>query len=102
MQAKAPEIDEKPSKTGSAGKPDKHASNKPKLTYRDQRELGSLPAKIEKMEKLQLQLEEQLAAPGFYQSDHEEVRRVTRELARLLEKLEAAYQRWDELEALSQ
>ena len=76
------------------------ANTRPKLTYRDQRELGNLPAKIEKLEIMQTQLEEQLAAAGFYQSGHEQIQRVTRELADVMEKLESAYNRWDELEAL--
>ena len=90
----------KPAKDSIEPKQEETPRNKPKLTYKDQRELGSLPAKIEKLEKLQSQLEEQLAAPGFYQSSQEQIQRVTRELAEVLEKLEAAYDRWDELEAL--
>ena len=41
---------------------EKHAdTKKPKLSYKDQRELGNLPGKIEKLEKKQTQLEEQLS-----------------------------------------
>jgi len=99
-QAKSSKKAANPAKDGIDSKQKAPPGNKPKLTYKDQRELGSLPAKIEKLEKLQSQLEEQLAAPGFYQSSHEKIQPVTRELAEVLEKLEAAYDRWDELEAL--
>ncbi len=71
---------------------------KPKLSYNDQRELGSLPAKIEKLEKQQALLEETMSASGFFQSDHEQVQRVSRELADVQGQLEAAFNRWDELE----
>jgi len=70
---------------------------KPKLSYNDQRELGSLPAKIEKLEKQQTLLEETMSAPGFFQSDHEQVQRVSRELADVQGQLEEAFNRWDEL-----
>jgi len=73
-------------------------AKKPKLSYNDQRELGSLPAKIEKLEKQQTLLEETMSAPGFFQSDHEQVQRVSRELADVQGQLEAAFNRWDELE----
>jgi len=73
-------------------------AKKPKLSYNDQRELGSLPGKIEKLEKQQALLEETMSEPGFFQSDHEQVQRVSKELADMQEKLEVAFNRWDELE----
>lgn len=72
---------------------------KPKLSYNDQRELGSLPGKIEKLEKQQTLLEETMSAPGFFQGDHEQAQRVSRELADVQGQLEAAFNRWDELES---
>lgn len=75
------------------------AAKKPKLSYMDQRELGNLPGKIEKLEEQQARLEEQLSEPGFYQSERETIRQVTSELARVQALLEAAFDRWDELEA---
>ena len=39
-----------------------------------------------------------MSAPGFYQSDYEEVQRVMNELAQVQAGLEAAFERWDELE----
>ena len=72
-----------------------------RLSYNDQRELGGLPAKIEKLELRLSQLEEQMSARGFYQSDYEQVQGVTRELAEVQANLDAAYERWDELEEYS-
>ena len=77
----------------------KKTANKPvKLSYKDQRELGSLPATIEKLETEQTRLEKQMSEPGFYQSDHEKIRQVTAELAQVQAQMEAAFSRWAELE----
>jgi ATP-binding cassette subfamily F protein uup len=48
----------------------KTGGKKTKLGYKDQRELASLPAKIEKLEEELSQLAEQMTEPGFYQSPH--------------------------------
>jgi ATP-binding cassette subfamily F protein uup len=85
------------------GKKNKQETRKAnRLSYKDQRELGNLPGKIEKLELKQTQLEQELSEPGFYQSDQEKIRSVTGELSEVQKQLEAAYNRWDELEALKQ
>ncbi len=76
----------------------KSSGKKPKLSYKDQRELGNLPGKIEKLENQQTQLEQQMSAPGFYQSDYEKVQNVTQQLTQVQTELELAFARWDELE----
>ena len=84
----------------SPGKKKKPGSGgKAKLSYKDRRELGNLPARIEKLELQLSGLSEQMAAPGFYQSGYEQVQEVSRKLAEVQEQLENAYARWDELEA---
>ncbi len=88
----------KPAKSSSAKKNKTTNTNKIKLSYKDQRELGNLPAKIEKLEKQQTRLEEQMSVPGFFQSDHEQVRLLSQELAEVQEQLEKAFERWSELE----
>ena len=98
-QAGAAEKTTKPQTNTSAANKKPAKAKKPKLSYNDQRELGSLPGKIEKLEKQQALLEETMSAPGFFQSDHEQVQRVSKELADVQGKLEAAFNRWDELEA---
>jgi len=75
------------------------ASKKRKLSYKEQRELGSLPGQIEALEQQQARLEEEMSAPGFYHSDHEEVQRVLGELAQAQGQLEAAFERWNALES---
>jgi ATP-binding cassette subfamily F protein uup len=68
------------------------------LSYKERRELGNLPGKIEKLEAQQAVLEQQMSNPDFYQSGHELVRQVTAELARVQAQLEEAFERWNELE----
>lgn len=77
----------------------KSVTKKQRLSYKDQRELGSIPGKIEKLEAQVAGLEGQIAAPGFYQSSQKEVQNALQELESVQGQLEIAYQRWDELEA---
>jgi ATP-binding cassette subfamily F protein uup len=94
-------LDVKPGDS-SAGTPaanrEPASSKKRKLSYKEQRELGSLPGQIEVLEQQQAQLEKEMSAPGFYQSDYEAVQRVMSELTQVQGQLEAAFTRWDELE----
>ena len=45
-----------------------------KLSYKEQRELDGLPALIEGLEEQKTQLEQQMAAPDFYQQPKDVVR----------------------------
>jgi ATP-binding cassette subfamily F protein uup len=69
-----------------------------KLSYRDRRELQQLPERIEALEQRQAELEATIAEPGFYQGDHQQTAAVLEQLAALQGELEAAYERWAELE----
>ncbi|NNE05978.1 MAG: ATP-binding cassette domain-containing protein [Xanthomonadales bacterium] len=72
---------------------------KPAMSQKERRELGSLPAKIEKLEGRQAAIEAQMAEPGFYESEFETVQQKSQQLAAIQAELESAYARWDELEA---
>jgi len=83
----------------ATSKSDKQAqAKKPKLSYNDQRELGNLPGLIDKLEKQKSELETEMSAPGFYESDFERVQEASEELNVLEGKLELAFERWGELE----
>ncbi|HFD87163.1 MAG TPA: ATP-binding cassette domain-containing protein [Gammaproteobacteria bacterium] len=69
-----------------------------KLSYRDQRELDSLPKTIESLEARQEALHAQLGDPDFYKQEQDKVAAVTSEQEKVEKELEAAYQRWEELE----
>jgi ATP-binding cassette subfamily F protein uup len=70
-----------------------------KLSYKDQRELDDLPARIEALEERQAELAARLSDPAFFKSEFTEVQRVTNELSQVDDALAAAYRRWGELDA---
>lgn len=73
--------------------------NQPKnLSFKEQRELESLPERIEALEGEQEELYERLADPSFYQQAGTEVAGVKARLEELKQEITEAYSRWDELE----
>ena len=69
-----------------------------KLRYKEQRELDGLPALIEDLEEQKSQLEQQVAAPDFYQQPKDVVRQHLDNLEQLTDQLDSAIERWSELE----
>ena len=70
-----------------------------RLSYKENRELDALPARIEALEEEQRMLERTIAGPEFYK---EPTATITATLARvdaLQEELVAAYARWEELDS---
>ncbi len=74
------------------------APAKPKLSYKEQRELDQLPLQIEKAEKEIAALEAQVAAPEFFQKTHAETEPVFKKLTAAQQQLEKLFQRWQQLE----
>ncbi|MEM6328699.1 MAG: ATP-binding cassette domain-containing protein [Planctomycetota bacterium] len=70
-----------------------------KLSYKDQRELNALPAKIEKLEAAIATLHAAMADPAFYKQDAKAIAGKQAEEARLQTDLATAYERWETLEA---
>ncbi len=70
-----------------------------KLSYKDQRELDALPARIEALEARQALLHALVADPASYRERAEEALRAANELRELDAELESAYARWEALEA---
>lgn len=77
---------------------DKGAAAAGKLTYKLQRELDALPARIAQLERRIEELQTAVNAPEFYKRAHDEVREELAELATTEQALEAAVERWAELE----
>ena len=73
-----------------------------KLSYKDQRELDSLPAEIEQLESNISALQESIAAPNFYAQDAELVQARLHELSAAESLLEQRIERWGELETLQE
>lgn len=71
-----------------------------KLSYKDQRELDSLPAEIERIEADIARLQAAIAAPDFYTQDAELVQQELHKLSETEKLLEQRIERWAELESL--
>lgn len=74
------------------------ASPSKKLSYNEQRELEKLPAKVEAIELDIAALSELMAEPGFYQQSEQEIKITTQKLEQLEKDLQAAYDRWEQLD----
>jgi len=76
------------------------AAAKPRagLSYKEARELASLPDRIGVLEAEQAALQRRLADAGLYRAAADELRRVQGRLAELEAEIEAAMGRWEDLE----
>ena len=73
------------------------ASSRRKLSYKEQRELEALPAKIEALEKEIAEIETALGDPAIYAKDPAKAATFAERLAPAKEELDAAETRWLEL-----
>jgi len=71
---------------------------KRKLSYNEQREYESLPARIQALEAEQQQLRVESESAAFYREPADRIREVLARLEALAPELEAALERWMELE----
>ena len=82
---------------GDAAKP--KAVVRKKLSFKEQRELEQLPARIAALEAEQAALQARLADPVFYQGPPEAVRDAQLRMASVDAEIDAALLRWEALEA---
>ena len=75
------------------------AAPKRKLSFKDARELEQLPAKIEQLELDVEGLTSAMNDPAFYTRSSAEVTAHTQKLGKVQAELDAAYARWEELDA---
>jgi ATP-binding cassette subfamily F protein uup len=86
-------------KTSSAS-PALAAKKVRKLSYKDQRDLELLPAKLEALESDKARLEQLMSDPQFYSRPQTEVQAKLKDVADLTREIETSYARWNELEAM--
>jgi ATP-binding cassette subfamily F protein uup len=84
---------------GSTGRAATAVPAKRKLSFKEQRELEALPAKIEALEEEQARLGAAVSAPGFYTKPAAEIHAAMARLEALPAELDAAMRRWDELDS---
>ncbi|MGC1386580.1 MAG: ATP-binding cassette domain-containing protein [Steroidobacteraceae bacterium] len=70
-----------------------------KRSYHEQRELDSMPQRIQALETLQEQLQGALADPKFFRESPAQAGAALERLQALAAELESAYARWDALES---
>ena len=103
-QRKIPDvaIETKKRPTAAAVTVEPKRSDKPrKLTYKEQRELASLPEKIEGLEAEQVKLNARLAEPDFYRQGNEKITATIARLEAVKAELETSYARWQDLELVA-
>ena len=96
--------EEKPAQAAAPVQP-KVATPQPqskKLSYKEQRELDALPERIDSLEKELDSIREALADGTIYRSDPAKAQSLTESLPLAEAELEAAVERWAELEERSQ
>ena len=81
-------------------KPKSSVRKTKKLSYKDQRELDSLPAEIETLETALAELQEQVNDPEFFKQTADSTAATLATLSETEETLSRTYARWDELESM--
>ena len=98
--ATLPKAQDKPDaakKAAASAKPVETAKAK-KLSYKDQRELDTLPARIEALEIELEDLQGALGDPELYRTSPEKVTELGARMQQVEQELAQAYQRWEALE----
>jgi ATP-binding cassette subfamily F protein uup len=72
-----------------------------KLSFKEQRELTELPARLEALEDEARALAKRVAAPGFYKEPALEIRAALARVESVKVEIDALFVRWQELEAAS-
>ena len=72
-----------------------------KLTYKEQRELEELPARIESLENEQTELHARMGDAAFYRQSGNGITATMERLESIQRELESYYERWQILESLS-
>jgi ATP-binding cassette subfamily F protein uup len=90
--------DNKPAKAEAPAAESRKAAGK-KLSFKDQRELEQLPARIEQLEKEQADTQARLADPELYKRDPAAMKQLSTRLKEIEAELAAVYARWEQLEA---
>ena len=83
----------------SACAAEKRSAKSRKLSYKEQREIETLPGKIETLEVEQVQLQAAVSAAGFYQQPGEAISATLARLQSVTAELEEYYARWEALES---
>ncbi|MGX8883311.1 ATP-binding cassette domain-containing protein [Methylovorus sp. SPW-M1] len=101
-QQQAANLAAEKTRAASAPAAAKSAAAKPaanRLSFKENRELEELPGRIEQLEKEQAEINVSLASPDLYRENPEQVKTLQARLDELASAIDAAMQRWEELES---
>ena len=87
----------KPVTKPKSGQPS--AGNPARLNYNEQKELESLPQRIDELEQQQSELHTAMAAPAFFKKQGSEIANAKSRLDAIERELSELYSRWEALEA---
>jgi ATP-binding cassette subfamily F protein uup len=99
QRADPPAADRPPARVKKGSKKSGGSRKPKKLGFNEQRELDSLPAEIETLEKEQQALYAEMSAPEFYTRDGAAISRAKKQLENLEPQIAQAYQRWETLQS---
>jgi ATP-binding cassette subfamily F protein uup len=91
---------QKPKASAKTGEKPKNNNKPKKLSYKDQRELDELPARLEQLEADIEDIHTQMSNPDFFKQAVDTTTEVQNKLTSLEEELEHAYARWEVLETM--
>lgn len=97
QKSAAAEANTKPVASSAKPAPSKPAAAK--LSYKEQKELDELPAKIESLESEQKHVHAELADPDLYRVNPEKVKVLQTKLSKIEAEIEAVMARWELLES---
>jgi ATP-binding cassette subfamily F protein uup len=87
-------------KPESQSQRDGKLKQKPKLTYKQQKELEAIPEMIDQMESQIAKLHDEMAEPDFYKKPPAEIATKAEKAEALQKQLDEIFERWEELEEL--
>jgi ATP-binding cassette subfamily F protein uup len=96
-QRKKKQADNKPIEQTKNQKP---KTSSKKISFKQQKELEQLPGQIDSFELEQEKLADKIGDANFYKQEQDIINETLGLLKEVEQKLEQAYQRWDELEAM--
>jgi ABC transport system ATP-binding/permease protein len=97
LAAPAPEMAEQRPAAAAPATPPPSTAAKRKLSYKEQRELETLPAYIDELEREQRDITERLSDGSVYRDDPPEAARLAERSAAIEQQLMNALERWEEL-----
>ena len=96
-QRKKQQVDNKPIEQTKKQKP---KSSSKRISFKQQKELEQLPGQIDSFELEQEKLADKIGDANFYKQEQDIINETLGLLKEVEQKLEQAYQQWDELEAM--